>query len=153
MLISLIFTSCSLEREEPLCCINFSTGIAIKYLDPNGENLLDRENGIKVEDLSVFHRINGEWVEYFEGHLDFPKGIREVEGDDGTYLVVFASTKMDEENISETKLVFSEGDEDVIRSEIRTDNGMIVIKVWYNGELKWTAEDATERSFEVVKEL
>ncbi len=116
-----------------------------------GKNLFELDSGLNESDISIYHRINNNWVKYFEGNLDYPKGIRIVEGGDGKYLMVFPSTKLVENNYSKTKIEFSGTDSDIIKTEIDKSNANeIVTKVWYNDELKWEGSQS-ERIFEVIK--
>lgn len=149
LLIGIFFTACS--DDEKVCCTIIDTGISIKYLNENGENLFEIPDGLSESDITVYHKTNGEWVRYFKANMDSPKGITTVEKEDGTYLVVFPSTAFVEKNYSETKIQFSDTDADIITTEIdKSNSSEIVTKVWYNGELKWEAGQ-TERTFEIVK--
>lgn len=149
LLIGLFWTGCSDKNEN--CCTNIDVGMAIKYLNEDGENLFEIEDGIKVSEISVFHKINGEWVEYFEGNLDRPQGISVIESTDGKYLDLFPSMTTNDNNISETKIEFSSTDSDIIKTEIDSDNSnTVVTKIWYNEELKWESNQR-ERTFEVIK--
>lgn len=148
LLIGILITACSDEKD---CCTNIDTGISIKYLNENGDNLFEISNGITESEITIYHKINDEWKLYYKGNLDYPKGIRTVESEDGTYLVIFPSTTLVENNYSETKIEFSDSDSDIIKTEIEKNNSNeIVTKVWYDGELKWEAYE-NERMFEIVK--
>ena len=145
-----MLSGCSSD-EGRICCTIIDTGVYIKYLTAEGENLLEIEGGYTISDITVYHKINNEWVKYFEGNLDEPKGLRLVDREDGKYLGVFVSTTTDEEGYSETKLEFSESDYDVIRAEVdKSHSNTIVTKIWYDGELKWES-NLSERTIEVVK--
>ena len=149
LIISLLFTSCS--DDEGNCCTNIDLGISIKYLNNSGENLFDKADGYNLSDITIYHNINGEWEEYYEGNLDYPKGITTVDREDGTYLLLFPSTTYVANTYSETKIEFSDTDFDIIKTEIeKTSNSEIVTKVWYNDIMKWESFE-TERMFEIVK--
>jgi len=144
-----LIVSCSTEEND--CCTVIDTGVSVVYLNEEGDNLLEVENGLKVEEINIYHKINNEWVRYFEGNLDYPKGLRTVVRDDGTYLVIFSSTTIVENDYSETKIEFSETDSDILKTEVQKKNSNeIVTKVWYNDELKWEGNQS-ERIIEVVK--
>ncbi len=151
LLIGIFFMSCSSDDDKQ-CCVVFDTEISIKYLNENGDNVLDMANGgINFTAINVFQKIDNQWVRYSEGSSDYPKGIRIITREDGKYLSVFPSTVTVSNNYSETKLEFSEGYSDIIKTEIdRSSSNTIVTKVWYNDELKWEAYE-TERMFEIVK--
>ena len=151
LIIVLLASACSNSLDPKNCCTIIDIGIAVKYLNEDGENLLDIPGGIKESDIKVYHKIDGEWVHYYEANLDYPSGVRSVPLEDGTYLMIFASPTIDENNYSETKIEFSEGDFDIIKSEIyKTDSSEIITKVWYNDVLKWES-GVLDRSFEIVR--
>lgn len=147
-IIGFFLMACSKDKD---CCVNIDTAISIKYVNVIGENLFELDGGLNESDITIYHRINNEWLKYFEGNLDYPKGIRTVERGDGKYLVVFPSTTLVENNYSETKIAFSGTDSDIIKTEIdKSNSNEIVTNVWYNGELKWGGSQS-ERIFEVIK--
>ena len=144
-----IIASFSTEKD---CCTNIDTGVSIKYLNEEGGNLFEMDGGLNVSDINIYHEINNEWIRFYKGNLDTPKGISTVEREDGTYLVIFPSTTIVENGYSETKIEFSDSDFDILKTEVdKKNSNEIVTKVWYNGELKWSLEDAVERKFTVVK--
>lgn len=144
-----LVASCSTDEKD--CCVNIDTGVSIKYLNEEGENLFETVSGLNVADINIYHKINNEWVKYFEGNLDYPKGLLTVEREDETYLVIFPSTTIVEKGYSETKIEFSESDSDILKTEVNKNNSnQIVTKVWYNGELKWEGNQS-ERIIEIVK--
>ncbi|WP_029036996.1 hypothetical protein [Salinimicrobium xinjiangense] len=145
----ILIAGCS--KDEKICCTIIDTGVSIKYINKEGENLFEMDGGLNVADMNIYHKINNEWVRYFEGNLDDPKGISTVEREDGTYLVIFPGTTIVENNYSETKIEFSESDSDILKTEVNKKNSNeIVTKVWYNDELKWDGNQS-ERIIEVVK--
>ncbi|WP_222931450.1 hypothetical protein, partial [Xanthovirga aplysinae] len=100
---------------------------------------------------NIYHKSDNEWVRYYEGNLDYPMGITTQEREDGTYLLIFPSTEIMEDNVSETKIEFSEMTSDIIKTKIdNIGSNEIVTKVWYNNQLKWEAYK-TERLFEIIK--
>jgi hypothetical protein len=133
------------------CCTDFDTIISIKYLNEDGDNLFVVEGGYSESSINIYHKINGEWVLNYNEKLDYPKDIRIDEREDGTYLSIFPSKTIVSDNCTETKIEFSDSDADIIKTEIqKTNSNVSVVKVWYNGELKWELSQ-TERIFEVVK--
>lgn len=144
-----LIAGCSTDERD--CCTIIDTGVSIKYLNEEGENLFEIDGGLNLADINIYHKINNEWVKYFEGNLDYPKGLRTVEREDGTYLVIFPSTAIVENSYSETKIEFSESDSDILKTEVlKKNSNEIVTKVWYNDELKWE-ENQSERIIEIVK--
>lgn len=149
LLIGLIITSCSNESEE--CCTNIDTGISIKYINQEEENLFEFENGLNEADINIYHNINNEWIRYYKVNLDYPKGIRTINREGETYLVIFPSTDIVVENYSETKIEFSQMNSDIIKAEInKNGSNTVVTKVWYNDQLKWEGAQG-DRIFEIVK--
>lgn len=150
LIIGILSIACSDDAKVD-CCTNIDTGVSIKYVNEDGKNLFELDGGLTEADITIYYKINNEWVRYYEGNLDYPKGIRTIEREDGTYLVIFPSTSIVENNYSETKIEFSESDSDIIKTEIdKSNSNEIVTKVWYNDELKWEAYQ-TERMFEIIK--
>jgi len=148
IIIGFLTISCT---DDENCCTVIDIGVDIKYLNENGENLFDISNGFDFSKINAYHKNDGNWEKYFEGNLDYPKGLMLVERKDGTYLRIFPSTTIVENNISESKIEFSENDSDILKTEItKTNSNTIVKKVWYNGELKWES-GKTERLFEIIK--
>jgi len=148
LIIGISLTACSNKND---CCVNIDTGISVKYLNEGGENLFEIDNGYNESDITIYHKINGEWNEYYEGNLDSPKGITLVDSEDGKYIVIFPSTTFVGNNNSETKIEFSDSDSDIIKTEIdKSNSNTIVTKVWYNDVLEWEAYE-TERMFEIIK--
>lgn len=151
--IALILVSCSSDTDSPIdCCTVIDTGVDIMYVNEDGENLLEGENPINISNITVYHKIGSEWTRYFKGNLDYPKGLMPIEINNEKYLRIFVSTEVVQDQISETKLVFSENDEDLIKTELNLSaNNTIVKKVWYNNDLKWETESNTNRQFVIVK--
>lgn len=149
--ITLILISCSSDEPEN-CCVVVDTAVTIKYVNDNNENLLEGENSIDVNNIKVFHKIDSEWKEYFEGNMDYPKGLTTVEINGENFLRIFVSTDIDENQVSETKLEFSDNNEDIIKTELNLSaNNTIITRVWYNDNLEWDMNDNLPRQFIIVK--
>ena len=147
LIIGLSNFACSDDND---CCLNIDIGIDIKYINTEGQNLFEIDNGYNESDITIYHKANGEWEEYYESNLDSPKGITVVEGENGKFLSISPSTTLDNNNYSETKIQFSESDFDIIKTEIdKSNSSTILTKVWYNGVLEWEAYE--NRMIEIVK--
>ena len=147
LIIGLSNFACSDDND---CCLNIDIGIDIKYINTEGQNLFEIDNGYNESDITIYHKANGEWEEYYESNLDSPKGITVVEGENGKFLSISPSTTLDNNNYSETKIQFSESDFDIIKTEIdKSNSSTILTKVWYNGVLEWEAYE--KRMIEIVK--
>lgn len=145
----LLIIGCSPDERD--CCIIIDTAVTIKYVNEEGENLFEPDNGLTTEDITLYYKINDEWVKYFKGKLDSTKGIRIDEREDGSYLTIFPGKHIVAERYSETKIEFSESDSDILRTEItKSNSNEFVTKVWYNDELKWVTGQS-ERMIEIVK--
>ena len=148
VIIGLSIFACADDNE---CCINVDIGIDIKYLNAEGDNLFEIDNGYNETSITIYHKINGEWNKYYKSNLDSPKGIKVVKGENGKVLNISPSTTLDANNLSETKIEFSDSDFDIIKTEIdKNSSNTIVTKVWYNGNLKWEVNNS-ERMFEIIK--
>ncbi|SHF92414.1 hypothetical protein SAMN05444483_103249 [Salegentibacter echinorum] len=147
------FFSISCDKDDPSnCCVIMDTGVTIKYVNETGENLLEKDGALSIKDITLFHKVDSEWEQYFKGNLDIPTGLEEVSMPEGKYLGIATSLDVDENNISETKIRFSETDEDIIKTKLNfSSNNTIVDKVWYNRELKWERTNKNPRNFVIVK--
>lgn len=149
LLLTVTLISCSTEQSD--CCTIIDTAVSIKYVNGDGENLLETDNNLSVNDINIYHKIDNEWIAYYKGNLDRPKGIAAVQTEEGLFLEVFPSSTIVENSYSETKIEFSESEADILRTEIdRSNSNEIVTKVWYNDELKWEGNNA-QRSIEIIK--
>lgn len=152
LLIPFVLLSCSEEEEPMACCTMLDHQVDLKYLNEEGENLLETEDPVQLSDIDVYHKIESEWKGYFEGHHDITNSFRIVEIEGEQHLRVFLSLETDENGISETKLVFPGGVEDIIKAEILVDGGLTTVrKLWFKGELKWEAPANAPRRISIVR--
>ena len=148
LLISLIVISC--DKSEN-CCTIVDTHVDIRFVDANGDNILDQTNGIESSKITIFNKIENFWVEYSEGNLDNPKGYMVYEKDGENYLRLFPNGEITTNNLSETKIQYSIFEPDVLKSEIDLSNGNIICtKVWLNEVLIWEGNDS-ERVIQIEK--
>lgn len=146
-----VVIGCKSSDDDFDCCTIIDTGSSIKYLNDEGGNLFEIENGYDLSTIKVLWKKDGEWIGANNGS-DNPRGISVIEREGVKYLEISPSYHLDAHNISETKIRFSTDDEDILKTKVDTGHGnSIATKVWYNDELKWEQESQTERIFEVVK--
>ena len=149
IIIGLIVCACSSDNSD--CCTVIDIGMDIKYVNQAGENLFDIENGLDIEEIKVYYKIENEWELHYSYNLDSPKGISLIQRGEETYLRLTPSIDIVTDGYSETKIELSSEESDVIRTMIdNSQPNVIVTKVWYNNDLKWEAYE-DERMFEVVK--
>lgn len=86
-------------KKEPLGYTLIDTSIAVSVINQEGIDLISN-NTLKEQLIKPYHQVDEEFVEYFEGHLDAPRGLLffEEKGDDKKYLKFFPSEKMVEKN-------------------------------------------------------
>lgn len=140
LLFATVLFGCSKDddQEEMNCCVNYDVSVDVKYVNEEGENLLETEDPVRLSDIKVYHKIGSEWKGYFEGHHDIPNSVRIIELEGGKHLRVFLSQETDEKSISETRLVFPGDKEEILKAEILIDGGLTAVrKLWYKGELAW----------------
>ncbi|ETN94121.1 hypothetical protein P278_29250 [Zhouia amylolytica AD3] len=78
----------------------------IKYVNQAGENLFDIENGLDIEEIKVYYKIENEWELHYSYNLDLPKGISLIQRGEETYLRLTPSIDIVTDGYSETKLSF-----------------------------------------------
>lgn len=150
LLLSVFLFSCS-DEDDKICCTVIDTGIMIKYVNDEGENLFEMEGGLEETDITLFVKVDNVWERHPGSGTDTPRGVKTVEREGETYLLIYPSTTFIEDTYSETRVEFRGYEADLIRTKIdKSHSNEIVSEVWYNGELRWEAYD-TERMFEVMK--
>lgn len=146
----MVFFTFSCIKDD--CCTEINTRIDIKYIDPEGNNLLDDGNGIIIPQLKTSHKIDGEWVTYYKPNLSHPKGFFISDDRGEKHLNLFPSEELFDDNISETRIHYCAVHSDDVKCQFEvSDNSFVCIKVWYNGELVWEGDGNKERMIEVVK--
>lgn len=150
LLVTITFSACI----KPNCCTMMDLGVVVKYVDSDGNNLFDNDsNSLTLSDIVLYHKIDGEWKEYYESNLTNARGLQTSQREDGLYIDIFTSITYVEGNISESKIEIKGYPTDIIKTEVdKQSNGIFVTKVWYNDELKWdAASDKTSRRFTITK--
>lgn len=152
-----IYLSCivailSCQKNDEDCCSIVDIGINVKYINELNQNFFEMDNGYNLQQVKMYHKIDGIWKPYYEGNLDQPTGLGLIEIDSEKYLAISPSLSIDENGYSDTKIEFNENDADSIRTKIDTSHSnTIVTELYYNGVLKWKSQDATPRRFTIIK--
>lgn len=148
LFIGLILTSCSNDNEDNVVV---DTHVLLKYIDQNGNNILDQANGIISSNIKVYHKVNNQWIEQNNTNMDNPQGFSVLERNSEKYLKLFPSHNFYDANFSETKIQYSESELAIVKTQFDLSNeNIICTKVWYNGNLKWE-DNETERLIEIRK--
>ncbi|WP_194976900.1 hypothetical protein [Aquiflexum lacus] len=156
MVLVLLFSACSNEEQLPnIGGFTVDTVAILKILDEEGNDLLDpgHERYLDPSKIKVFYERDGRMIEFIETHLDMPRNFRigsphEFRNEYVMFLVL---------DSEKTVVQWNENDSDTIHAEFFKYSGssfMIrVIKVLFNGELKWDAESKSAREFTIIKHL
>ncbi|EPA00243.1 hypothetical protein A33Q_0114 [Indibacter alkaliphilus LW1] len=147
----LMVSACSKEEEAlPNLGVFIDTSVVITILDEQGNNRLDPNHVryLDPEDIKIFYEINGRLEEFYEDHLDMPRNFRINQPGFGRdyNLALFLSEK--------TVIQWNENESDSIEAEIyRSDdlNRIQLIKVYFNGDLKWDNASLTASEFTIIK--
>jgi len=144
-LLFLIFIGC--DKDDDDCCTIISLDANISVKNAGGEDLLDpnNPNSYKKENIKIYHLINGEQKR---------AGLDDIIYQDSDSVFRYRTFVNHEGNAEfpVTYIDWDETDRDTLKSEIyRTDNQTRVIKIWYNGELKWDVENGEAPDFTIVK--
>ena len=150
----LAFTAVSCEEDIKNCCIVVDIDLVVKIVDSNGESLLDEPNGIDSNTIRLFYKKNNEWT-IIRGYSDrVALGMKVEENSDSQkQLSIYVSIDyINQNNITEMKLQFSESDFDIIKGEIDFSSGnTICTKVWCNDQLVYEQYVNEERIIELIK--
>jgi hypothetical protein len=146
----LMVSACSKEDIQPNLGVDIHNSVNIIVLDHQGNNRLDpnHERYLDPEDIKIFYEINGRLEEFYEAHLDMPRNFRIIPPEFGRdyNLAVVLSEK--------TVIQWNENESDTIEAEfyIPDDiNRIQLIKVYFNGELKWDNASLTASEFTIIK--
>ena len=150
LLIGFLFASCNKNEE---CCTIIDVGITLKYIDADGENILDTIDGINSSEIRLYYKNKDEWNYYYDANMDVSKGffIFTMEGE--KYMKLFPSDRYYDEIYSETKISYSENDFDILKCEFYFNNSNIFCtKIWLNDTLAWDqVPNGPDRLIEIVK--
>ena len=152
LILALAAISC--EDDMKSCCVFVDKILKVKIVDSNGESLLDEPNGIDSNTIKLFYKRNNEWI-IIRGYSDrVSLGMKVEENSDShKQLSIYVSIDyMDQNNITEMKLQFSESDFDILKGEIDFSNGnTICTRVWCNDQLVYERFVNEERIIELIK--
>lgn len=159
--------SCSENENDNIYYgYSISTSVRISIVDEQGTDLLDPNtpNYYNCSNVKISHLLNGEIVEYHEGHLDYSEGYRiynpEDLGFNDTYLFcVLATSAYGSESKNTNPITYikwNDTDTDTLQCEYEiTDYEIFCTKVWYNGNEVWVSPgtNGEGRYFEIIKRI
>lgn len=146
--------------DENDCCAPLDLGnpavIYIKYVNQEGENLLETQGSNTVPEMQVFHLKEYGWERQRQLNQETPKGIYTYFWENEPYFAVDPPSYRDEQGYSSIRLVFPDGEQDTIRSLYRERGRFLTLReVFYNDELRWDISDDNDDNllnyFVVVK--
>jgi hypothetical protein len=158
-----LFFSCNSTENEEEEIMYYGTDIAasfrMKVKDNTGKNLLDptNPNSFDTSKIKIFYLIDGEKKEYYEEHLDYPKGFRitrHVSTLEYEFILFLNYDRT--EDLSTTYIQWNENDTDTIKALFYyppNSSSVLMRTVWYNDELKWDYElnNHEDPYFELIK--
>lgn len=168
LLLIIIFLgiSCS-EENNNLVGYQYDTSIYIEVVDQQGSDLLDTSNTnhFNIDNIKIFHMIDGELTECFNGLSDVPKGFEIINPNHYSFNeqclfwlqatdISYHTNKL--ETLQPiTYIQWSEMDMDTIQCQYsQTESSLITTKVWFNGNVVWNIDEKENndpRLFQIVK--
>ncbi|NOQ27890.1 MAG: hypothetical protein GQ564_21215 [Bacteroidales bacterium] len=152
------------ESDNTYYGLSIGTTVLISIVDDQGTDLLDPNtpNYFNCSNAKISHLLNGEIIEYNEGHLDFGEGYRiynsEVRASFDTYMFCVLATcayRSDSENTNPiTYIKWNDTDTDTLQCEYHIEEYSITCtKVWFNGNEVWVSPGTNDegRQFQIVK--
>ena len=156
----LLLMACSSD-DKPSEAFNFDATVLVSLKDAKGGDLLDsnHENAINIDDIRVFHVIDGFPVMYYDSNMDAPYGfiLREPSPPYTTYYNIgFLLNTEESERPVTTTIIHWGGDwsDDTVVAEIESGDGyLMAAKVFYNGiEVVYQPTEYGDLPFVVIKE-
>jgi hypothetical protein len=137
--------------------------VLISVIDKDGVDLLNPQNENAIENiyLNIYHEKDGELVRQRNNTSDFNQRGYELiypgyflpETYDGNYRISILPSTDKQNSKSLTVIEWgSGGHRDSLTCEFRR-NSSVITKLYYNGELKWSESDHTERYFTIVRTI
>lgn len=139
----------SCNDKSPLCCAGDDDVFSFSIVNQNGLDLLNptTQNNLNNDNIKIFEKVGSNYVEINDVNSDYPKGYQIIEDDLFYFIPLF---KGDFGIIRWNNI-----DSDTIKLQSKQDGGINrLVKIWYNGELKWDEEDTNVsdmRRFQVTK--
>ena len=158
--LSLLLFSCSLESKsdpEPIICwTNISADYRLHVSDESGKNLLEN---LSVEDITLYDKINGEWVKrmdtFSQEVLDSNEGNPTMVGINlevnpnsaKKELLVYSNINFDDGLMSENRLELKGLEPIIVKNKFfdhgeNTSSNVVLEKIWMDSSLMWDAEVA-----------
>lgn len=152
-LLALLLTVTACEKENIGYTI-VDTDIDLSVVNQEGVDLLS--NGTIVESkVKTFHLIEGEFVEYFEDHLDAPRGLLFVEEErEGHHFIrLFPSDKMvDKKSVTIIDWGLEEYPQDTLVATFALSrNAKVCTSVALNGEEVWNEKTHSQDRYFTIK--
>lgn len=133
----------SCKEDDNLSSYVNSTNIEFIILDENNVDLLNPENVNISDDLQIFYEENGQWIKYYESNLDYSKGYRIYKREDKYILTVYPKNSY-KSNFTKSILKWKSFAPDTIINEYKqSPNSITNDKIYINGELVWTVNNAS----------
>jgi len=144
-----------------ICCgsdddseqFNYDVGFEIGVKDIDGNDLLNPENpnAYKNDEIKIFYLINDEMIEVYDENMDYPRNFFIYRHANSYRIRVFLNNSETEE-IPMTYIQWNGTETDILKAKFNRTNTFVKINsVWLNEELIWTASDATEPYYEIIK--
>lgn len=147
------------EEEQLIYGTSVLSFCEITVKDRAGNNLLDptNPNSFDIDNIKIFYLIDGEKKEFYEEHLDAPKGFRVIQHDfTSEYQFIIHLNYDRTEDFSTTYIQWNENDTDTIKALFKyppNTSSVLLRTVWQNNELKWDFElnNHSNPYFELIK--
>ncbi len=157
--IAICFMSCEKGKQESF---PGPKGVDLVLVNKDKTNLFnyETENYIDFEEIKNIHVIDGENIEQYHAHADWPKGcgIYDSEHDIGNVFGIGLSEYFDDKGLSTTIIDWGNGDSDTIVATMNPYTNLPYSEFWYNGILmkdlskKNFSEENDDYYFEIYKD-
>ncbi|MCY1520272.1 hypothetical protein D9M68_550450 [compost metagenome] len=152
-LILLLFSGC--DRK---CCMNISALALIKYVNQQGEDLLDpaHPNALIAEDIEVYVEKDGKRIRQYDGRLDAPKNFKIYKSDNDGYLFHFnfpINYNLADKNKMTVFITYKNNSEDKLVGEFNSlkGNNIVLQRVWINDADMGSPAGILSKAFKIVK--
>ena len=151
ILTATLLFSCD-KSDEPIKGIIVDTAIEFSVLNSQNEDLLNPEtpNHIDTEGIKLFYVIDGETQGVYDSSRNYPRNFL-VFKHENTYRIRVFLNDADTADKSVTYIQWNDNDTDTIEAIFkRPTNGILVEKIWLNGEHIWERGDNTTDAYLVL---